>query len=37
VVECSAFLKDAGLALVRLERYKISWLWGLMTARAVKG
>lgn len=30
--ECLALLARAGFAAVRLERYKISWLWGLMTA-----
>jgi hypothetical protein len=34
--ECEALLKDAGLVEVRVERYKISWLWGLMTARAAR-
>lgn len=30
--ECMELLRRAGFADVRLERYKISWLWGLMTA-----
>ena len=30
--ECQALLAQAGFRSVRLERYKISWLWGLMTA-----
>jgi SAM-dependent methyltransferase len=30
--ECLALLHDAGFTQVKLERYKISWLWGLMTA-----
>ena len=30
--ECAALLAAAGFTDVRLERYKISWLWGLMTA-----
>ena len=30
--ECLALLRRAGFAAVRFERYKISWLWGLMTA-----
>jgi ubiquinone/menaquinone biosynthesis C-methylase UbiE len=30
--ECLALLKDAGFHAVTLERYKINWLWGLMTA-----
>lgn len=32
--ECRRFLAAAGLRVERLDRYKISWLWGLMTARA---
>src|SRR5205807_397586 len=31
--ECRRLLEGAGLEVIRLERYKISWLWGLMTAR----
>jgi ubiquinone/menaquinone biosynthesis C-methylase UbiE len=30
--ECRALLGKAGFDEVKLERYKISWLWGLMTA-----
>ena len=30
--ECYELLQRAGFRDVRLERYKISWLWGLMTA-----
>lgn len=30
--ECCAVLEGAGFGAVRVERYKISWLWGLMTA-----
>lgn len=30
--ECVALLGAAGFRDVRVERYKISWLWGLMTA-----
>ena len=30
--ECRALLAQARLGAVELERYKISWLWGLMTA-----
>jgi SAM-dependent methyltransferase len=30
--ECLALLRQAGFEDVRLDRYKISWLWGLMTA-----
>jgi len=31
-VECLALLREAGFASVQFERYKINWLWGLMTA-----
>jgi ubiquinone/menaquinone biosynthesis C-methylase UbiE len=34
--ECAALLKEAGHALAHIERYKINWLWGLMTAIAEK-
>src|SRR6185503_15103387 len=30
--ECLELLRQAGFPAVRFERYKISWLWGLMTA-----
>jgi ubiquinone/menaquinone biosynthesis C-methylase UbiE len=30
--ECLALLRQAGFRNIGLERYKISWLWGLMTA-----
>lgn len=30
--ECLALLQRAGFDAVKLERYKINWLWGLMTA-----
>jgi ubiquinone/menaquinone biosynthesis C-methylase UbiE len=30
--ECRTLLRRAGLSNIRFERYKISWLWGLMTA-----
>jgi len=33
--ECRDFLVRAGFQIEALERYKIDWLWGLMTARAV--
>jgi ubiquinone/menaquinone biosynthesis C-methylase UbiE len=33
---CAALLADAGFAGVAVERYKISWLWGLMTAGAAR-
>jgi len=32
--ECRQILVDAGLSKVRVERYAINWLWGLMTATA---
>lgn len=32
--ECTALLARAGYADPVVERYKITWLWGLMTARA---
>jgi len=32
--ECGALLSAAGLEITSLERYRISWLWGLMTATA---
>lgn len=31
-VECLALLHKAGFTAVKFERYKINWLWGLMTA-----
>lgn len=34
--ECVALMQKAGHSHARVERYKISWLWGLMTARAFK-
>jgi len=34
--ECVRLLNQAGHARPSVERYKISWLWGLMTARARK-
>jgi ubiquinone/menaquinone biosynthesis C-methylase UbiE len=33
--ELQAMLEEAGFAAVKVERYKINWLWGLMTALAV--
>jgi ubiquinone/menaquinone biosynthesis C-methylase UbiE len=30
--ECLALLKQAGFNSIKFERYKINWLWGLMTA-----
>jgi ubiquinone/menaquinone biosynthesis C-methylase UbiE len=34
--ECASLLKEAGHVNPHIERYKISWLWGLMTAIAAK-
>jgi ubiquinone/menaquinone biosynthesis C-methylase UbiE len=34
--ECASLLKEAGHVNAHIERYKISWLWGLMTATAAK-
>jgi len=34
--ECLELLRVAGFGDVKLERYKISWLWGLMTAVITK-
>jgi ubiquinone/menaquinone biosynthesis C-methylase UbiE len=34
--ECASLLKEAGHVNPHIERYKISWLWGLMTATAAK-
>jgi ubiquinone/menaquinone biosynthesis C-methylase UbiE len=31
---CKRLLRDAGYGNVRVERYKINWLWGMMTAKA---
>lgn len=36
VRECQNILQDEGLANVSVEKYKIDWLWGMMTARATK-
>ena len=32
--ECDSLLGKAGYELVSIERYKITWLWALMTAKA---
>jgi len=32
--ECVAMLEQSGFRILRIDRYKISWLWGLMTAVA---
>jgi ubiquinone/menaquinone biosynthesis C-methylase UbiE len=34
--ECASLLKEAGHGTAHIERYKITWLWGLMTAVAEK-
>jgi ubiquinone/menaquinone biosynthesis C-methylase UbiE len=34
--ECAALLREAGDLEPKIDRYKISWLWGLMTAVAQK-
>jgi ubiquinone/menaquinone biosynthesis C-methylase UbiE len=34
--ECAALLRDARHVNANIERYKINWLWGLMTAIAIK-
>lgn len=34
--ECRELLERSGYEVVALDRYKIDWLWGLMTARAVR-
>jgi ubiquinone/menaquinone biosynthesis C-methylase UbiE len=34
--ECMRLLREAGHGGAEVERYKISWLWGLMTARVTK-
>jgi len=31
--ECVQLLRDAGLADVEIDRYRINWIWGLMTAK----
>lgn len=35
--ECLALIRAAGYRDVRIERYKISWLWGLMSAVVTTG
>jgi ubiquinone/menaquinone biosynthesis C-methylase UbiE len=37
LTECASLLRQAGHLRPQIERYKISWLWGLMTACAEKG
>lgn len=36
VSECQRMLQGEGLANVSIEKYKIDWLWGMMTATAIK-
>jgi SAM-dependent methyltransferase len=36
VAELQAMMRDRGLQEVAIERYKIDWFWGMMTATAVK-
>ncbi|MGQ3684505.1 MAG: methyltransferase domain-containing protein [Candidatus Loosdrechtia sp.] len=33
---CRRMLRDAGYTNIEAEKYKINWLWGLMTARALR-
>src|SRR6059036_3412223 len=35
--ECVELLKATGFADVKSQRFKITWLWGLMTATGIKG
>jgi hypothetical protein len=35
--ELQRILSDAGHPHATIDRYKINWLWGLMTARSIKG
>lgn len=37
LARCAGMLQAAGLQPTLLQRYKINWLWGLMTVIAVKG
>lgn len=34
--ECETLLREAGYVVKDLDRYKIDWLWGLMTVRAIR-
>ena len=36
VAEFQAMMQDRGLQGIAIERYKIDWFWGMMTATAVK-
>ncbi|MFN0152145.1 MAG: methyltransferase domain-containing protein [bacterium] len=35
VAECGAHLEAAGFRVESLERFRVNWLWGMLTARAV--
>jgi ubiquinone/menaquinone biosynthesis C-methylase UbiE len=35
--QCEELLRRNGFSAIALDRYKINWLWGLMTAQAVPG
>ena len=34
--ECVGLLQEAGYVVVDIDRYRINWLWGMMTARVTK-
>ncbi|TAL96980.1 MAG: methyltransferase domain-containing protein [Rhodanobacter sp.] len=34
--ECVRLLQEAGYVVVDIDRYRINWLWGMMTARVTK-
>ncbi len=34
--DCLRLFREAGLAQANINRYKINWLWGLMTAKVIK-
>ncbi len=34
--ECDRLLRESFFNVIEIDRYRISWLWGLMTARAEK-
>ena len=33
---CQRLFAESGFGEVTIERYKIDWLWGMMTAKALK-
>lgn len=35
VAEFQAMMRNEGLQEIAIERYKIDWFWGMMTAKAV--